>query len=59
MLSFIMLVAANGLVEIYNEIAELGQRSESGEEKLEMKKISVCLFSVCDVVVWWWRQWFC
>jgi len=51
MLSFIMLVAANGLVEIYNEIADLGQRSENIQEKLEMKKISVCLFSVWVIML--------
>jgi len=51
MLSFLMLVAANGLVEIYNEISDLGARSESVQEQVEMKKISVCLFAVWVILL--------
>ena len=51
MLSFLMLVAANGLVEIYNEISDLGARSESVQEQVEMKKISVCLFGVWVIML--------
>ena len=46
-----MLVAANGLVEIYNEISDLGARSESLQEQVEMKKISVCLFGVWVIML--------
>ena len=46
-----MLVAANGLVEIYNEISDLGARSESVQEQVEMKKISVCLFGVWVIML--------
>ena len=41
-----MLVGANGLVELYNMISDLGFRSKSSSEQTEMAKISVSLFCV-------------
>jgi hypothetical protein len=41
-----MLVGANGLVELYNLISDLGFRSKSSSEQTEMMKISVSLFCV-------------
>jgi hypothetical protein len=41
-----MLVGANGLVELYNLISDLGFRSKSSSEQTEMLKISVSLFCV-------------
>lgn len=51
-LSFLMLLTANGLVELYNLISDLGLRSRSSSEQTEMKKISVCLFGAWIIMLW-------
>lgn len=46
-----MLVAANGLVEIYNDISDLGVHSNSNDERAQKRKISVGLFAVWIIML--------
>ena len=51
-LSFMMLLVSNGLVEIYKQISEEGLHSRDAEELTEMRKVAAGLFAVWVILLW-------
>jgi hypothetical protein len=51
LVSFLMLVAANGMVQLYASISVQGLNSRNTDEIEQMKKISVGLFSVWIIIL--------